>query len=413
MMMHAQTTIRHPETPLSPVHAPSASPGRPDAPEPRESMLALPKAAQLPLTLLTGKPYEGQRPLHLTATAHLVGALVSITAGVVLGTVGWRLGGWALPLLPAGWAMTLHGMRNIRMMVYHQCAHRNMYRRAHVDTALGRLVAALLLVQNFRGYSREHVADHHALHHMTVRDPTVQAFLTGLRLRPGMSRRAMWRRLLGHLVSPRFHLMFAAARVRSFVSGSAPVEKAAALLIYGTAAAVVTVLGAWPAFAVVWLIPLFPLFQVANTLRLCVKHTFPAPDVTERRGKAYFAGLTNAIFIGEAAPVGGGVRPWARWALRMAFVHAPARYLVLTGDTVCHDFHHRRPATRRWADYIFERQRDAADPGHGWPPYREVWGLVPAIDAVFDSLRVADPDEYDARHITGVRRHTVFAAFDD
>ncbi len=195
-------------------------------------------------------------------------------------------------------------------------------------------------------------------------------------------------------------------------------REAAFLAIYTTAGAATVLTGTWQALLIVWFVPLVLLFQISNTLRLCVKHTFPAPDLTVRRGKEYFGGLTNAIFIGEAAPTAElpplrRAAAWGGWALRMLFVHAPARYLVLTGDTVVHDFHHRYPSTPRWADYIFERQADLEKGSPGWPPYIQVWGLVPAINLVFDSLSVADPEEFNVARLREVSKRELFAAFDD
>ncbi len=394
---------------------PAVSPGPVD---PRESMRALPRLAQLPLTLLTGKPHIGQRPLRLTPTFHLLAAFANLIIGLAASALLLAGGGFWLCGLVVSWAVTLHGMRNLRMMIYHQCAHRNMYAKRGPDALIGKLCAALLLVQNFGRYSSEHVGDHHALHHMTLRDPTVQAFLISLDLHPGMTRAQMWRRLRGKLVSPRFHVGFAIARLRSFASGSDRTEKIMALSLYGAGIAAAALTGGWLVLLVGWLLPLFPLFQVSNTLRLCVKHTFPDRAVTTRVGKEYFASLTNAIFLGEAVPsaetrglarIGG----WLRWTARMALVHFPARYLVLTGDTVCHDFHHRHPSTRQWANYIFARQRDD-EAGHpGWPAYRAAWGLSAAISLVFDSLSAADPDEFDVTRIRSVSKRELFAAFDD
>jgi hypothetical protein len=253
---------------------------------------------------------------------------------------------------------------------------------------------------------------------MTLRDPTVQAFLVGLELRPGMPRQQMWGVLLGKLSSPKFHARFCLARIRSYFHEASPGERALTVIAYAAGALVVSILNAWEFILVAWLLPLTLFFQVSNTLRLCVKHTFPAPDVSKRRGKEYFASLTNAIFLGETTPARQSSRgraglAWARWSGRMLFVHLPSRYLVLTGDTVCHDFHHRHPATRDWANYIFARQADV-DSGHrGWPPYREVWGLVPAINVVFDSLSAADPAEYDPTRLSEVSQRELFTAFDD
>lgn len=392
-------------------------PGNNAAISPRETMRILPGVLQLPLTFLTGKPLAGQRGPHLTPTFHLVAGWGNLLAGLVVGAAGWHLGGWWLLLLLPGWAVTLHGARNLRMLIYHQCSHRNMYGRTAVDRLIAELVSGVLVIQNFERYSREHVADHHAVHHMTLRDPTVQAFLISLDLHPGMTRARMWRRVTAKMLSPRFHLSFLISRVRTFWSKSAAAERAVFVVAYAGLAVISTTLGLWPAVLVLWFLPMIPFYQVSNTLRLCVKHTFPPPGVVTRRGRDYFASLTNAIFIGEPAPAGSrgarGLARWAGWWSRMAFVHFPVRYLVLTGDTVVHDFHHRHPSDKRWPDYIFARQQDI-DAGHpGWPPYEAEWGLTAAINRVFDSLSVADPRDYDVNELVTVSRRELFAAFDD
>lgn len=393
------------------------------AQDPRQSMTALPGFLQYPLTVFTGKALRGQKSLGWTPTLHLVTATASLVAGLLVSTLGWVLGGASLLLLLPGWAMTLHGARNLRMLVYHQCSHRNMYRSRKPDRLIGHAISSLLVIQNFQRYSREHVADHHAAQHMTLQDPTVQAFLVSLEMHPRMTRRQMWHRLLGKLASPRFHFAFAVSRVRSFSKDSARAEKVSALALYGTAVAATVLTGTWPVLLAVWFVPLVPLFQISNTLRLCVKHTFPEPGLEDRRSRAYFASLTNAIFIGDRVPSAElsawrRALAWSRWTLRLLFVHAPSRYLVLTGDTVVHDYHHRHPRSTNWSNYIFARQRDAEEAeaavgDRNQPPYHEVWGLVPAISHVFDSLAAADAEEFDVNRLKSVSKRELFAAFDD
>ncbi|MFE5582459.1 fatty acid desaturase [Kitasatospora sp. NPDC056531] len=386
---------------------------------PRESMRVLPRSTQYLLTIFTGQPLAGQQPLRWwTPGFHLLTAVSSMVVGTAVSVAAWWLSGAWLLLLVPGWAMSLHGMRNLRMMIYHQCSHRNMFRRRRLDTAIGIGISSVLVIQNFARYSREHVSDHHAAHHMTLRDPTVQAMLISLDVHPGMTRRQMWRRLLGKLVNPWFHVTFAVARARSFWHDSASAEKATATVVYLGAITATVLTGTWPALLVVWFVPLVLLFQISNTLRLCVKHTFPAPGITEKRGKQYFGSLTNAIFIGEAVPSPGlpplrRLGAWSKWCARMLLVHAPTRYLVLTGDTVVHDFHHRYPSTPEWANYIFARQADAEKGSPGWPPYTAEWGLIPAINRVFDSLSAADREEFDVARIRDVSKRELFAAFDD
>src|SRR6476659_9431748 len=94
----------------------------------RESMRRLPSLLQLPLTYLTGKPHTGQRGPKLTPTFHLVTALGSLGIGLTCSAAA--LSGANPLLLVLGWAITLHGMRNLRMLIFHQCAHRNMWGKA-------------------------------------------------------------------------------------------------------------------------------------------------------------------------------------------------------------------------------------------------------------------------------------------
>jgi hypothetical protein len=317
-----------------------------DTDDPRISMRVLPRALQMPLTFFTGRAYSGQREWRLSATAHLLAAFISMAGGIELGASALGMGGWWLVTVPISWAVTLHGMRNLRMMIYHQCAHRNMWGARDADNLLGKLCASLLLVQNFERYSREHVSDHHARHHMTLRDPTVQAFLVALDLHPGMSTRSMWRRVLSKLVSPVFHARFAVARIRSFLHDADATEKALAAGLYSFAAVAAAFTGGWTTILVTWFIP---LFQMSNTLRLCVKHTFPNATDTRRSGKDYFASLTNAIFLGEVAPGPGTPRlmlAWARWTVRMLAVHFPARYLGACGTPI--DKKLSMPQRLRW-----------------------------------------------------------------
>jgi len=387
-----------------------------DAAAVRDSMRGLP--FQIPLTMFTGKPYTGQPRINLSPTTHVIGAAVSIACGMTLSAIGWHFGGWWLALFLPGWAMVLHGARNLRMMMYHQAAHRNMWNNRRADRILGRIIAGLLIVQDFDRYAEEHTIDHHAIHHMTVRDPTVQAFIIGLGMNPHMTRAQMWRRLYARLFSPVFHARFFWGRVRSYLHPATTRVKVGTALCYGIGLVAVTLLGGLPVVLLGWFLPLITFFQISNVLRLCVKHTFPPPSMVDRRGRAYFAGLTNAIFIGEAAPDASvtGVRrvlAWLRWTARMVFVHAPSRYLVLTGDTVVHDFHHRFPMSRDWANYIFAREENCAAGHPGWPVYHQVWGLRDGIDVVFASLAAADPGEFSAERIGEVSDRELFTAFDD
>jgi len=389
--------------------------GRSAAVDVRESLRAIP--CQGLVSLVTGKPHQGQRGFRMTPAFHVAGAAASICLGLgasALGLLVASASGGLLVLL--GWAMTLHGMRNLRIMIFHHCAHGRMWGHRGLDRFTGSLISGLLVVPDLQAYSVEHVADHHSRHHMSMRDPTVRTLIVTLGLRAGMSPRAMWRRLVRQLASPRFHLRFALARVQACLGGATWRQRAAIVVSYGVLTLLLTRFDAWIWFLVGWVVPLTLPFQVANTLRLCARHTFPDPG-DRSPARVHVANLTSAVFLGDAAPPrelapAARLASWLAWWARMAFVHLPSRYLVITGDTVCHDYHHRHPNLGGWADYIFARQRDVESGHPGWPPYREVWGLVPAINLVFESLSAADPNLYDPALIPAAERRRL-STFDD
>jgi hypothetical protein len=59
----------------------------------------------------------------------------------------------------------------------------------------------------------------------------------------------------------------------------------------------------------------------------------------------------------------------------------------MVGDAPCHDFHHRRPASKKWTSYIQARERDLdrVRAAHDIE-YNECWGLLRAVDLTLSSL---------------------------
>jgi hypothetical protein len=116
------------------------------------------------------------------------------------------------------------------------------------------------------------------------------------------------------------------------------------------------------------------------------------------RNREFVCHATAGVFPGREPPAerAGSLRGlvlWAGWWLEMLTVHLFVRLFVLVGDAPCHDFHHRRPATRRWTDYIHARQQDLEAGSPGFPSgYIENWGLISAIDANLASLAATRPE---------------------
>lgn len=365
---------------------------------PRVSMRVLPRFLQPGLTWLTGQPLPEQRPWRLRPTHHLLASVIPLVVGVGLGVLLLQFGWWAL-LMPVPLLLTTHGMRKLRAVILHQCSHGNFVRKRGPDKLLGHIIAVLFITQEYADYKREHVSDHHSVHHMTMRDPTVQFLIIGLKTRPGMTRRQLWYRLWITILSPRYHVTATYARLASHFRNTSIGHRVLMVAVLAAQAVIVTLADAWLAFSIVWLLPLTILFNASAAIRVCTRHLFPEPGVV-LTGKEAVASRTHGIFLGDEVPDTRTRQPlrflsWMRWWSRMAFVHLPARLFVMVGDAPCHDYHHRFPRSPLWANYLFARRQDLEQGHADWPPYTEVWGMTTSINAVFDTLRSADPEQYN------------------
>lgn len=363
--------------------------------DPREAMRAqLPRVLQGPLTWLTGKPHDAQvqrfvlRPIH-----HVLGTFVSMTVGVATTTVALVAGPAVLAIV--GLAITVHGLRNARTVLLHQASHVNLFGRSRLDRVFGEFIAAVTFSSSYSEYRHEHIREHHSRLHMTSNDPTVVS-LDALGLRRGTQLPTLRRRLRRSLVSPVVHARLLAARARSQRKGLATAAGRAGLACSAALTAGLAWRYGWAVTVVAWFVPLTVGLQMTGMLRLVGEHVVPPPG-PRLMGKSLAAGYTNAVFLGEAPP-----RPrardvrwalaWVRWWGRMLLVHFPSRYLVFTGDTPVHDFHHRHPRSPNWANALYARQRDLDVAGRDLPAYTEVWSAAAATDALLRSLAAASPE---------------------
>ena len=171
------------------------------------------------------------------------------------------------------------------------------------------------------------------------------------------------------------------------------------------AATTIALTASWAPFLVAWVFPLTFLCHISALLRFTCEHRWlHVPDRNESP-KLVLARLTVGRFLGDPVPCVSlpwhqRVLAWGNWTIRLIFIHLPARVFVLVGDLPSHDWHHRHPTKdylgnpADWANAAYERFRDMQDGCQGWPePYCEVWGLFPAIDAVFELLSRLPPIE--------------------
>jgi len=368
--------------------ASSAHPTVPQRTDPRAVMAQrLPACVQPLLTWLTARPAPGEPPRHRAAWTYLLEAALWTTLGVLAGALAFSADtplAWVL--VPVSLVVTTSGIGQFQILVFHRCAHGNLFAERAWNRRVGRLTSALLVFKHFDAYQREHILHHNFKKLLTDEDEFADFVLGMLALGPRMHKRELWRRVLLAVASPVFHLRFLARRVQaSWLSGDR-VHNAVGIgawLLATAACAWADVLGP---FLLLWVLPVTVLLQLAIVGRVLIEHRFPAAEVIAARGKAFICHATAGVVAGAVPPTARadsvrGVLAWAAWWADMLTLQLLARLVVLVGDAPCHDFHHRRPSSNRWTDYIHARQDDVDAGCPGFPVnYHDQWGLVHAID---------------------------------
>lgn len=169
-----------------------------------QTILPTSKTIQYLLSLITGKPHQGQVLPKRSPWDHLLLSSVALSSGILLGIQAVNAGVWLL--LPLSWLLTLHGARFWQLVIVHHCAHQNFIRHPKLDALLGWAISLLLLIEPFEQYKHRHVRMHHARFSLsTERDPSVQLLIRA-GLENGLPVAVLQRRLLWALMSPNFHL---------------------------------------------------------------------------------------------------------------------------------------------------------------------------------------------------------------
>ncbi len=353
----------------------------------------LPEWMQPFLTWLTARPRSGEPVRELSPTYFVAVALVQTIAGVALSCLALHL-----PILPAalvlfaGLLLASSGLGLFQVVVFHHCSHGTVFKSRQTNIRVGRLISALLLFKHFDIYKSEHMLHHNHKKLLTEEDEFADFVFGMCGLEAALPKRELWRRVLVNLVSPAFHGRFLLRRVRAAWWSHDRLHNAVGISAWTALAGLAITTGHLPMLLVGWVLPVTVLLQVATVFRILCEHRFPEPEMILSRGKDFASHATAGVFPGSAPPqvscrsVAGAAR-WLAWWADMLTVQLFVRLFVLVGDAPCHDFHHRRPASRRWTSYIQARQADldAGAPGFR-THYQESWGLFRAVDENLASL---------------------------
>lgn len=361
---------------------------------PRAAMDArLPSWLQPFLTWLTARPRAGAALVERSPMFFVITALAQVGAGVAASVVSLHL-----PLLPAACALFLGlllasaGLGLFQVVVFHHCSHGTVFRSRERNILVGRAISALLLFKHFDVYKAEHMLHHNHKKLLTEEDEFADFVFGMCGLEAAAPKRELWRRVLVNLFAPEFHCRFLARRIRAAWASHDRVHNVVGIGAWSLLALCAAATGQFGALLLAWVLPVTVLLQIATVFRILCEHRFPEPEMILARGKDFAQHATAGVFPGSAPPARSartlaGAAAWAAWWADMLTVQLFVRLFVLVGDAPCHDFHHRRPASRKWTSYIEARQADLDAGAPGFRTlYQESWGLFRAIDENLASL---------------------------
>lgn len=345
---------------------------------------SLPPVFQPFLTWLTAQPAPNEIGQTRPPTYFVTIAFLQTLLGSVLAVIAIHI---SLIAMLIGMFMTTAGLGLFQVVVFHHCSHGTVFRKRETNVFVGRLISAVLLFKHFDRYKQEHML-HHSNNKLLTSEDEFAGFVFDIcALEAGVALPVLRRRVLLNLISPLFHARFLARRVSAAWGSHDWRHNLVGMTVWGALATVSLATGHWLAFLLAWVVPVTVLLQAATVGRILCEHSFPEPDVIAARGRDFTCHATGGVFPGVMPPVGQGAVAWAAWWANMLTVQLFVRLVVLVGDAPCHDFHHRKPASRRWTSYIHARSEDrlAGSTVFG-ANYKEVWGLFRAVDATLASL---------------------------
>ena len=354
----------------------------------------LPQWTQPFLTWLTAQPAPNEPSRERSPLHYVAAAALQVVAGAALSIAAVHV---SIVLLPFGMLLTTAGLGLLQVVVFHHCSHGTVFKERASNVRVGRLISAILLFKHFDHYKHEHMLHHSNNKLLTEEDEFADFVFNTCELEAGVALPVLRRRVLLGLVSPSFHARFLVRRVQAAWRSKDLRHNLIGMASWGALAALALGTGQWLGFVLAWVVPVTVLLQAATVGRILCEHSFPDIDIITARGRDLTCHATSGVFPGVMPPSSSaktvsGALAWLGWWANMLTVQIFVRIVVLVGDAPCHDYHHRKPASRRWTSYIQARHNDKEAGSKTFQTdYSEIWGLFRAVDATLASLSRLPP----------------------
>ncbi|GAA3084282.1 hypothetical protein [Streptosporangium carneum] len=358
------------------------------------------------ITIFSGKAVPGQQapwwiPPPIVNWFLTLFQLVLAVLGSVFAVrfLSW----WALFVLPVTWLVTVNAVRKLQVTWSHHAVHKEVSGNKYVDKAVQLVSSAVSLTSNYEDIFNDHIRNHHNRKVFTTGKDPDSAFLVYLGFRPGMPVSRLRARLYWTPFSPRLHIPFVIARIKTnFIT--ATWSRRIASVVWVGLLVLLGVLMDGTEYTLAFLVPWLPLFHWAALFQTISEHPWMAFDGAPTSRNDYIRRCW-ARFCLEPLPERGTslalqLPQWGHWLVRMLFLQVPARFAVLVSDLPAHDLHHVVPADHAW-HYAFWHRQACIDSHHESRMEQRELTLGVAISYVLSGislspLAAAEPQSHTA-----------------
>ena len=345
------------------------------------------------LTWLTACPIDGETHRERAGSYFMWVACTQLICGISLAIIGFHINSIAgLPAYIIGITIITAALGLLQVSVFHYCSHKTVFQSNLMNVNVGRLISALCLLPDFDRYQSKHMRHHSHKVLLTDEDEFVEFVVGRCDLKPGLSKRKLWTRVLLAIVSPYFHICFIFSRLSLSTSNLRTKNGCAVATAWLCALLTAYLSGFFECFAACILVPFSVMFQVTIVLRTLCEHHVPLESEVCSRDRTFSDQATRPVFAGVVPPLRNlqGTRKaiaWIIWWSHMLTVQLLFRVVVLVGDAARHDLHHARPSNRDWPNYM--RDRYPSSQSKDRPISAETWGAFATIDACLASISIS------------------------
>lgn len=355
--------------------------------------LGTPSMLQPFLTWLTACPIDGETHKECHSTDCVKYSCIKVFASFLVYMSSCNVTGIASYIIYTVSIIILTSAFGLLQVgVFHYCSHGTVFKSWKANINTGRIVSAVCLLPSFDYYRTKHMRHHSHEVLLTDNDEFTEFVIKQCGLKPGLSKKVLWSKVIMAIISPTFHCKFMLMRI--LLATDYAKTRRGIMVITGWFVMISLFLrmGHLANLVAFFLIPLSVPFQITVVLRTLCEHHVPDIEMNVTRDRSLSDHATRPVFAGCKPPPAhlkgfGKVVSWAFWWFKMMTFHLLFRVIVLVGDAARHDLHHARPGNRNWANYMCDR----------YPPSRpaeffcsnESWGCFSTIEKCICSISSA------------------------